>query len=62
MSEQKELNELIIHKVINEEVDLKVNKNKSSSNYSIEYFFDEIGIDIDEYIEIKCMEIINNSI
>ena len=62
MSEQKELNELIIHKVTNEEVDLKVNKKTSNSNYEIVYIFDEIGIDIDEYIEIKCMEIINNFI
>ena len=35
-------------------------KNKSGNNYSIEYFFDNNGIDIDDYIELKCMEIINN--
>ena len=39
---------------------LKVNKNKIDRNYVIEYFFDENGIDYEEYIEMKCTEIIKN--
>lgn len=60
MSNEKEIKQKNVHIVTNGEVDLKMNKNKPSSNYSIEYFFDENGLDIDEYIETKCIEIINN--
>lgn len=37
-----------------------MNKNKVDNNYVIEYFFDENGIDYEEYIEMKCTEIIKN--
>ena len=60
MSNEKEIKQKNIHIVTNEEVDFKMKKNKSGNNYSIEYFFDNNGIDIDDYIELKCMEIINN--
>lgn len=60
MSNEKEIKQKNVHIVINEEVDFKMKKNKSGNNYSIEYFFDNNGIDIDDYIELKCMEIINN--
>lgn len=62
MPNETELKEKNIHIVTNEEVDLKVKKNNSSNNYSIVYFFDENGINYDEYIEMKCMEIINRYI
>lgn len=60
MSNEKEIKQKNVHIVTNEEVDFKMKKNKSGNNYSIEYFFDNNGIDIDDYIELKCMEIINN--
>lgn len=59
MSNEKEIKQKNVHIVTNEEVDFKMKKNKSGNNYSIEYFFDENGLDIDEYIETKCIEIIN---
>ena len=60
MSNEKEIKQKNVHIVTNEEVDFKMKKKKSGNNYSIEYFFDNNGIDIDDYIELKCMEIINN--
>jgi hypothetical protein len=60
LSNEKEIKQKNVHIVTNEEVDFKMKKNKSGNNYSIEYFFDNNGIDIDDYIELKCMEIINN--
>ena len=59
MFNQKDIKVNKNHIILNEEEDIKVNKNKVDNNYVIEYFFDENGMDYEEYIEMKCIEIIN---
>ncbi len=59
MFNQKDIKVKENHIILNEKEDLKVNKNKVDNNYVIEYFFDENGIDYEEYIEMKCIEIIS---
>lgn len=59
MFNQKDIKVKENHIILNEKEDIKVNKNKVDNNYVIEYFFDENGIDYEEYIEMKCLEIIN---
>ena len=60
MFNQKDIKVKENHIILNEKEDIKVNKNKVDNNYVIEYFFDENGIDYEEYIEMKCTEIIKN--
>lgn len=59
MFNQKDIKVKENHIILNEKEDIKVNKNKVDNNYVIEYFFDENGIDYEEYIEMKCIEIIS---
>ena len=59
MFNQKDIKVKENHIILNEKEDIKVNKNKVDNNFVIEYFFDENGIDYEEYIEMKCIEIIN---